>query len=497
MTKLPNRLENLNFQNTFAALGEAFYQIKSPDPAPEPYVAGFNPLAAELIDLDPSEASRPEFAEYFCGNRPLPGSRPLSMVYSGFQFGVYNPQLGDGRGILLGEVKNRREEKWDIHLKGAGATRFARGFDGRATLRSSIREYLGGEAMHGLGIPSTRSLAIVGIREMIYREKPELAAVLVRVCQSHIRFGSFEYFHYTNRPDKTAELADYVIHNHFPEIENEKDKYRQFFKQVVQKTACLIARWQSVGFAHGVMNTDNMSIVGLTFDYGPFGFMDIFNPNHVPNHSDTAGRYAYSRQPEIGHWNLSKLAQSLSGLLEPEAAGQDMAEYQPLYNSHYRELMAAKLGLRILDQDFKVLVGELFLALISNRVDYTNFFRELSNFPGSSGNLRKLFQDPSAIDRWLARYQDLLAREGLDENERKRSMDAVNPKYILRNYLAQRAIEKALSEADFSEIEKLRILLEDPFSDRPELFARHNIDPDYYASDTPQSFVGMQVSCSA
>ncbi len=493
-----NKLEQLNFTNTFIQLGQEFYQAKAPDPVSEPYLVDFNPDAAELIGLDPAESKRPEFAEYFGGNKLLPGSDPLAMVYCGHQFGVYNPRIGDGRGLLLGEVTNGNGHKWDIHLKGSGPTRFARGFDGRATLRASIREYLGQEALHGLGIPTTRSLAIVGIRELIYREMPELAAVLVRLSDSHVRFGSFEAYLYLNQPKRITELADYVIHHHHADIEQEADKHRILFRRVLQKTAHLIACWQSVGFIHGVMNTDNMCITGATFDYGPYGFMDQFNPHFTPNHSDASGRYAFAKQPEIGHWNLWKFGETLAHLVAPAVLQEELEQYQPTYNQLYREKMAKKLGLAVLDAEFSQLMGNLFKLLHDNPVDYSNFFRTLSQFPdGDYKPLLNPFVNQKDIEDWMSQYGRLIEREGLSDDERRQTMNRANPKFILRNYLLQRAIDKAVKEADFSEIERLRVLLADPFQDRPEVFKRYNIDAEFYASDTPDSLLDMQLSCSA
>lgn len=493
-----NDLDDLKFTNTFIDLSPEFYQAKSPDPVTEPYLVDFNPEGAELIGLDPAESLRPEFAEYFAGNKLLPGSQPLAMAYSGHQFGSYNPRLGDGRGILLGEVANGNGLKRDIHLKGAGPTRFARGFDGRATLRASIREYLAGEALHRLNIPTTRSLAIIGIRDLIYRETPELAAVLVRISDSHVRFGSFELFHYTNNPNRVTELANYVIHHHHPDIENEADRYQIFFRRVLQKTALLIAKWQAVGFVHGVMNTDNMCVTGVTFDYGPYGFIDRFDPRHTPNHSDTNGRYALGQQAEIGYWNLSKWGETLCHLVDPENILEELAQYQPTYNKIYRDLMGQKLGLGILDSEFTELIGNLFQLLYNNPVDYTNFFRALSHYPdGNYSGLLCAFSNHREIEDWLDRYNLLIEREGTSFEDRKEAMDGVNPKFLLRQYLLQRAIDKAVKEADFSEIERLRVLLQDPFRDRPDIFKKYNIDPEFYASDTPDSMLGMQLSCSA
>ena len=373
------RYQNLKFKNRFIDLGPEFYQEKQPDPVTDPYLVDYSPSVGALIDL-PSEGGS-DFLEKFSGNQPIEGSRPLAMAYGGHQFGSYNPRLGDGRGLLLGEVLNKENISWDVHLKGAGPTRFARGFDGRATLQSSIREHLGSETLNGLGIPSTRSLAVIGIRELIYRQKPELAAILVRVADSHIRFGSFEYFHKTNQPKNVEQLAEFAIQNHHKDLCNEPERYRIFFRRVLTLTAKLIAKWQAVGFVHGVMNTDNMTITGTTFDYGPYGFIDQFNPSYTPNSSDTHGRYAYQQQPEIGFWNLNKLAETLIPLAGSDQLQEEIKKYQPIFNGFYREEMGRKLGISILDEDFSQLTQELFQLLINHHVDYSNFFRLLANYP--------------------------------------------------------------------------------------------------------------------
>ncbi len=498
MRERMHTLETLNFKNRFVTLGEEHFQAKNPDPVADPYLVDFNPEAAALIDLDPAQAERPECVACLSGNRPLPGAQPLAMAYSGHQFGVYNPRLGDGRGLLLGEIENRAGEIWDLHLKGAGPTRFARGFDGRATLRASIREYLGQEAVHGLGIPTTRSLALIGIRDLIYRETPELAAILVRLADTHIRIGSFELLHYSNRPKQLAALLKHAIARHAPEFADESDATRLLFRAVVQRTAHMIAQWQAFGFIHGVMNTDNFSITGATFDYGPFGFLDRFQPGFTPNLTDAHGRYAYAKQPEIGHWNLSKFAETLVAHAGPDALQEELAQYQPTYNTAYRALMGEKLGLQIHDSEFSECAGALFNLLYESGADYSNFFRRLSAFPdGDAASLHALFKDPKPLTGWLAQYRKLIEREDDDPAERKQRMDAVNPKYILRNYLLQNAIDKAVKQQDFTEIKRLRILLKDPFRDRPEEFERHGIDPAPYAKETPEPYVHMRMSCSA
>ena len=491
-------LENLNLSNSFAKLGADFLQEKLPDPVSKPYLIDSNPSAIKLIGLKPTEIKRNEFLEYFSGNRLLSNSKPLAMAYSGHQFGSYNPRLGDGRGLLLGEVQDKNNNTLDIHLKGCGPTRFSRGFDGRATLRASIREYLGGEAVHGLGIPTTRSLAVIGTGELVHREVPEPGAILVRLTDSHVRFGSFQFLHFNNKAEKVTALVNYIIERHYPTIQNDSDKYRILLRHVVNRTAKLIALWQANGFIHGVMNTDNMTITGATFDYGPFGFMDHFNPNFTPNHSDPNGRYAYGKQPEIGYWNLSKFAETLKHLVDSQFIAEELTNYQPTYNYYYRNLMGQKLGLEILDSEFKELVNKLFQLLYNNSIDYSIFFRHLSDMPRNfPKTLKQKFKDPQALDSWLSMYVRLIEREDPSLNTRTGKMNSINPKFILRNYLLQDATDKALKESDFSEVERLRILLEDPYKDRPELFSKYGIESEHYAAETPPSSIEMQLSCSA
>ncbi|HKP71403.1 MAG TPA: YdiU family protein, partial [Pyrinomonadaceae bacterium] len=433
------------------------------------------------------------FVEYFSGAQTLPGADPLAMLYAGHQFGSYVPQLGDGRAILLGEVRNARGEKWDLHLKGAGQTHYSRGFDGRAVLRSTVREYLCGEAMHALGIPTSRALCVVGSDAPVRRETVETAAMLVRMAESHMRFGTFEVFYYRGQFERVRELADYVIANYFSELAEAKDKYRQFLLEVVRRTARLIAKWQAVGFAHGVMNTDNMAALGFTLDYGPFGFMDDYDAGFVCNHSDYSGRYAFDQQPAVGYWNLGCLAQTLTNLITREEALDALDTYQPAFAAHYGELMRAKLGFTEEREEDAELLLNLLGLLEANGADYTNFFRRLGNFKTSDDarhdELRDMFIDPSAFDSWAARYGERLRAEASDDAARKTRMDAVNPKYVLRNYLAQNAIAAAVERCDYTEIDRLMKLLADPFAEQPGM--------EHYAQSPPDWGKRLAVSCSS
>ena len=486
-------LETLAFDNTYARLPEAFYAKLHPTPfQASPYLIHANPAAAELIDLDPAQFERPEFAALFGGSSLAPGMDPLAMLYSGHQFGVYVPQLGDGRAILLGEATNQRGERWDLHLKGAGLTPFSRDGDGRAVLRSTIREYLCCAAMQGLGIPTTQALCLVGSDDKVYREQVETGAMLVRMAPSHVRFGTFEIFYYRKQHEHLRTLADYVINQHFPYLREVNEKYVRFFTEVVERTAKLIAQWQAVGWAHGVMNTDNMSILGLTLDYGPYGFMDDYDAGFICNHSDHNGRYAFNQQPYIGLWNLSCLAQALLPLTEKEALKAGLDTYQPLFEQAYQKRMRAKFGLVDAQAEDDELIRDFIGLLQGSHADYTIVFRELSAFSTSegatNGKLREHFLNRDRFDEWAVRYQNRLRSERSRDDDRRDRMNRVNPKYVLRNYLAQMAIEKAQNK-DFSEIDRLFTLLQNPYHDRPEM--------DTYALPPPNWGKHVTVSCSS
>lgn len=488
----------MRFDNTYARLPEAFYAKLSPTPFEHPPdLVSFNPAAAALIDLDPEEARRPEFTGVFGGRLLVPGMEPLAMLYAGHQFGVYVPQLGDGRAILLGEVRNERGEKWDLHVKGAGQTPFSRDGDGRKVLRSAIREYLCSEAMHGLGIPTTRALCIVGSDDTVYREQVETGAMLLRMAPMHVRFGTFEVFYYRRQHEHLKLLADYVIEQRFPHLRRADDRYARLFHDVVTGTAQLIAKWQAVGFAHGVMNTDNMSILGLTLDYGPFGFMDDYDPGFICNHSDHNGRYAFDRQPYIGLWNLSCLAQALLPLAPKEELKAALDSYETTLNRCYLDSMRAKLGLEQSRSEDETLIHDLLALMQAGRADYTMVFRALGTFStltppspsqGEGEGLRDHFMDRARFEDWASRYRDRLREEGSRDEKRTWRMNRINPRYVLRNYLAQQAIEKA-QQKDFSGIDRLLTLLRDPYTDQP------GMEP--YAAAPPDWGKHLIVSCSS
>ncbi|MFM5193828.1 protein adenylyltransferase SelO [Aeromonas media] len=423
-----------------------------------------------------------------CGlGQPLPGMQPVAQVYAGHQFGGYSPRLGDGRALLLGEQLAPDGQRWDLHLKGAGKTPFSRFGDGRAVLRSSIREYLASEALHALGIPTTRALVLVGSDEPVYREQVESGATVLRTAPSHLRFGHFEYFAWSGQGEKIPALIDYLLRHHFPELESGAE----LFAEVVRRTARLIAKWQAAGFCHGVMNTDNMSLLGLTLDYGPYGFIDAYVPDFVCNHSDPGGRYALDQQPAVGYWNLQKLAQALAEQVDGDALAGALAQYEHQLMLHYSELMRARLGLEIWEDEDPALFRQLFQLLAAHRVDYHLFLRRLGELTTQGewpASLLALLSDQAAWQEWLETYRARLVREGSQDAARKVRMDAVNPKYVLRNALAQQVIDAA-ETGNMAPFERLFAALQRPYDEQPEY--------EDLATPVPQWYCGGELSCSS
>lgn len=491
-------LHELSLDHAYAGLGDSYHARVSPSPLPDARLLHFNTEAAALIGLDPAAAADPRFLEVMAGNAELPGGDYLASLYAGHQFGQWVPQLGDGRALLVGAVGAPRGGSWELQLKGAGPTPFSRFADGRAVLRSSIREYLCSEAMHHLGIPTTRALCLVGSPEPVRRETIETAAVVCRMAPSFVRFGHFEVFYYRNQHSRLQPLADHVIQRHFPELWQRPDRYRAWLTEVCERTARLMAAWQAVGFCHGVMNTDNMSILGLTLDYGPYGFLDGFDAGHICNHSDEGGRYAYDQQPRIGHWNVSRLVQATLPLLheEPEAAveiGTAILEaYGPAYGQEMVQRWRAKIGLREHRDGDEQLINRFLSLLHQGRSDFTRSFRHLSRLragdQGPAAGVREEIHAQEAFDAWVTDYRARLRAEQSDDASRAAAMDAVNPKYVLRNHLAQRCIEQA-EAGDFGEIDRLMRLLARPFDEQPESGA--------YAAEPPPEARHISVSCSS
>lgn len=482
----------------FSALGEPYLTPVPARPLPQASLLHVNTALAAELGLDPALLAQPEFTARMAGNAAWPGFVSGASVYAGHQFGQFVPQLGDGRALLIAELDDPAGRPWELQLKGAGMTPYSRTADGRAVLRSSIREYLCSEAMHALGIPTTRALALVGSPQPVRRETVETAAVVCRVAPGFVRFGHFEFWYYRGEHERLAPLADHVIAAHFPEFAGRADRYAAWLSEVVARTARLMAQWQAVGFCHGVMNTDNFSALGLTLDYGPFGFMDGFDAGHVCNHSDGGGRYAYGRQPLIGHWNCTKLLQACLPLLgdTPDAAlavAQPIVDrYPALYGEAMTRLWADKLGLRELRDDDSTLIDRYLNILGRSRADFTRSFRRLalvrSDTDAPAHGARDEIADLAAFDAWVADYRARLRGEASDDAERAARMNAVNPKYVLRNHLAQAAIVRA-EAGDASEVARLFALLQRPFDEQPEFEA--------YAAEPPPEARHIEVSCSS
>ena len=482
----------LAWRNGFAQLGPRFYTPLAPWPLPAPYWVGRSSAVARELGLDASWLNSPELLEVLAGNQPLAGTQPLASVYSGHQFGQWAGQLGDGRAILLGETAGL-----EVQLKGSGPTPYSRMGDGRAVLRSSIREFLCSEAMHGLGIATSRALCVIGSDAPIRRETVETAAVVTRVAPSFIRFGHFEHFCHHNQPAQLKVLADYVIDVFYPAC-RASDKfagnpYAALLEAVSERTAEMVSQWQSVGFCHGVMNTDNMSILGLTIDYGPFQFLDGFDPSHICNHSDTQGRYAFNQQPNIAYWNLFCLGQALLPLIgEQELAIAALESYKTVFPAAFERRMFAKLGLvdaststASLD---RALLHDILQLLAKEKVDYTIFWRRLSGASAGtdSSSVRNLFKDRPAAEAWLLRYSErmTLISRGLAADLMLKN----NPKFMLRNHLGEQAIQAA-KEKDFSQVDTLLMLLESPYEEHPGF--------DDFAGFAPDWASSIEISCSS
>jgi len=481
------------FFDTFKDQNDLHCSAVAPSPLNNPVLVSSNALLAAELGLNPEHMTDSAMLRLMAGDLTDTDLQPIALVYSGHQFGVWAGQLGDGRAMTLGElsvvdIKTGKPQLWDIQLKGAGATPYSRFADGRAVLRSSIREYLCSEAMHSLGIATTRALCLVNSDTSVYREDVESAATVCRVARSHIRFGSFEHFHYRNQPDSVKAMADYVIARHFPQWIEDDLRYANLITRTVTKTAKMIAQWQAEGFAHGVMNTDNMSILGDTIDYGPFGFLDVYNPDFICNHSDANGRYSFKNQPSVGLWNLNALATSFMSLLPSEALVTALKNYEPTFLQYYRQLMARKLGLEAYRDGDESLINQLLTLMEENQVDYSLFFRQLCYFSNSHRNVRDMFVDRSAFDDWATLYVQRLSQQQSSDQDRSATMLETNPKYILRNYMAQAAIEKA-EQGDYSEVNLLLEVLQSPFAEHPEA--------EHYAGLPPDWAETISVSCSS
>lgn len=484
------KLNELKFTNDYFDFEEKFYQKVDATPLNHPHLISYNQKAFEEIGLDESEGETETFVAFLNGEVVLNGSVPYSMAYAGHQFGYFVPQLGDGRAINLGKVNG-----WHFQTKGSGLTRYSRQGDGRAVLRSSIREYIMSEAMHGLGIPTTRALGIIGSKHQVYRsyEEVETGAVVMRMSPSWVRFGTFEFFARNKKAQKNlTQLADYVIKESYPHLEHEKKKYEKLFYEVTDATAKLMAKWQAYGFMHGVMNTDNMSIAGLTIDYGPFAFMDYFDVECICNHTDTEGRYSYINQPYIGRWNLEVLAHSLGKICDFESLNEYLNTYMYTFKKEYWQLMCERIGLRVnmSPNSYSKLIQLLIGALQEAKIDYNYFFNQLTHLESLSdiSSILDTSVFRQSLQEWFVEYQKALESEASPFKEAQERMKRVNPNYIIKNYMLQEAIEKA-TQGDFSLSNKLLEIAQNPF-DEHEGYER-------YQQPTPLEFANLKLSCSS
>ena len=472
-------LESFKFSNPFADLPDDFFHKQNWTPFDNPKLIHFNEELAGLLGF-PKGLNAEDLVPYINGNKAFKHSAPLSMAYAGHQFGSWVPQLGDGRGILLGQIQTN-DGLMDLHIKGAGKTPYSRFGDGRAVLRSTIREYLCGEAMHHLGIPSSRSLIMIGSDEPVFRETTEFGAMMVRVAKTHIRFGHFEYLMHNKKSEFIPILLDHVIESYFPDLKESKDSYTDLFEKIVFSTAGLIAKWQAFGFAHGVMNTDNMSILGETFDFGPFGFLDEYNPGFICNHSDHSGRYAFNNQPSIGLWNCHALAAALKDHIEIERTKEIINSYEGFFYDELTGIFRRKLGLTIEQSDDLKLIEAFLSWMQKNKKDYTITFRSFTKDPDS------LFEDAEG-KAWYEQYQRRLSLEQISPEKRGKMMAQANPKFVLRNYLAQEAIQDA-EKSDFTRLIKLLEVLKNPYAENPEF--------DDFAKAPPEWGKKLEISCSS
>ncbi|BFM48145.1 protein adenylyltransferase SelO [Marinomonas sp. THO17] len=473
----------MKLEHHYAALGDAFSSHVAIQPLHEQRLVECNQTLASFLEID---FKSPETRAILLGEESVPNS--LSMVYAGHQFGGFSPQLGDGRGVLLGEIRAPDGRLYDLHMKGAGLTPYSRRGDGRAVLRSCIREYLASEAMAALQIPTSRALALFDSREAVYREIPEPGAMLLRSAHGHIRFGHFEYFFYQGKQDELQQLIDYCLKQYFPDALTAEQPLVAMLFEVVKRTAQMIAKWQSVGFQHGVMNTDNFSMTGETIDYGPYGFMEDFDEGWVCNHSDYEGRYAFSRQPGVGLWNLNCLMRCFSEHLSRDQLVAILQTYETQLQTHYDHLMMAKMGLQK-QQDLHALLPPLLQLMSKEKMDYTLFFRLLSSLEQNDfAPILDEVIDREAMRDWLHEYQSVRLKEDGDWSSVSDAMLAVNPKFILRNYLAHEAIQAA-ERGDYLPFRRLLNVLNSPFAD-------HDAANDL-AQRAPEWGKSLEVSCSS
>lgn len=472
----------LQFDNSYARDLEGLYVPWKAAGVPQPKLIKLNRALAEELGLDADALDSEEGSRIFSGNQLPEGIKTIAQAYAGHQFGGFSPQLGDGRALLLGEVIDKHGQRRDIAFKGSGRTPFSRGGDGKAALGPVLREYIIGEAMHALGIPTTRALAAVTTGEFVRRERNLPGAVLTRVAASHIRVGTFQFVTVRGDMPLLKKLADYTINRHYPELQGQADPYLGLLKAVSERQAALIAQWMNVGFIHGVMNTDNMTLSSETIDYGPCAFMDHYNPATVFSSIDEQGRYAYVNQPPIANWNLSRLAEALLPLLgedQDRAVAQAMEvleAFQSRYQHYWLQGMRKKLGLAREDADDFVLATDFLKTMEGQEVDFTQAFRRLADVAEGKGDyseigLHRLYADDAALRGWLPRWRVRLGVESAGPEQRAQAMRAVNPIYIPRNHKVEEALAAAVDLGDYAPFERLLTVLQRPFAEQMEFAA--------------------------
>lgn len=468
------------FDNSYARLPDAFFSPVDPTPVEAPRLIKLNRALAEELGLD-ADALERHGAGYFSGNVLLPGSLPLAMAYAGHQFGQFVPLLGDGRAILIGEVIDRNGRRRDIQLKGSGQTPYSRRGDGRAALGPVLREYIVSEAMHALGIPTTRALAAVSTGQPVYRDRVLPGAVFTRVAASHIRVGTFQFFAARGDTENVRVLADHVIERHYSELKGIENPYPALLDAVADGQASLIARWLGVGFIHGVMNTDNMTISGETIDFGPCAFMDRYDPRTVFSSIDRNGRYAFGNQPMIGQWNIARLAEAMLAILDEdqdkavEMANEAVGRFMESFQDHWKAVIRAKIGLGADEQESdQALIRDLLVTLYEQKADYTLTFRRLADAAeGDTADeaLGALLEAPDALSPWLAVWRERLSRDKTKPQDRAAAMRRVNPAFIPRNHKVEEALAAATDQGDFSLFEALNDVLANPYEDQPRFAA--------------------------
>jgi uncharacterized protein YdiU (UPF0061 family) len=486
-----------HFDNSYARELDGFFAPWQAAQVPQPVLLKLNRALAAELGLDADALDGPLGAAIFSGNLAPPGATPIAQAYAGHQFGGFSPQLGDGRALLLGEVIGRHGQRRDIAFKGSGRTPFSRGGDGKAALGPVLREYLMGEAMHALGIPTTRALAAVATGEQVLREAGPLpGAVLTRVAASHLRVGTFQFFATRGTPEQLKALADYAIARHDPELAQDAQPYRAFLRAVAERQAALIARWMGVGFIHGVMNTDNMTISGETIDYGPCAIMDAYDPATVFSSIDRQGRYAYGNQPGIGQWNLARLAETLLPLLHTDAdqavalASEVVNGFPERYQYHWRAELRRKLGLQDERPEDDALASDWLALLQTQRADFTLAHRRLADaaHSGDATALRSQFSDLAELDDWLTRWQTRITTDTSRREARAEQMRLANPLYVPRNHQVEAALSAAVEQGDQAPFEHLLSVLQQPFEARQSLSAFEQPAPE-------QAMAGYRTFC--